>query len=126
MPANHSLTPPFTARPSKYTAGLYRYDTTLIAVGYKIGDGFTLLAGLPLLLVPLWLYRRGSLRGGILLAGMFAYLLYTYSSLVFGAAYNNLLLVYIALTAATLLGVAISARVLTCKSIRVYIRLYLK
>jgi hypothetical protein len=91
-----------------YGRGLYRNDTPLTAVGYRISDGFTLLAGIPLLLVSLWLYRRGSLRGGLLLAGALAYLLYNYGSLALGAAYNNVFLVYIALTAATLFGCVIS------------------
>lgn len=91
-----------------YGQGLYRYDTVLIAVGFKTGDAVTLALGIPLLVVSLWLYRRGSLRGGILLAGTLAYLLYNYASMAFGAAYNNMFLVYIALTAATLLGFVIS------------------
>jgi hypothetical protein len=87
-----------------YGDGLYRNDTVLGAVGYRLGDGFVLLAGLPLLLIALWLYARGSVSGGLLLSGALAYLLYTYSSLAFGAAYNNLFLIYITLTGLTLYG----------------------
>jgi hypothetical protein len=87
-----------------YGDGLYRYDTTLIAVGFKTGDVVTLVLGVPVLIVALWLYRRGSVRGGVVLTGTLAYLLYTYASLALGAAYNNLLLIYIALTAFTLLA----------------------
>jgi hypothetical protein len=46
-----------------YGQGLYRYDTTLTAIGFKAGDAVTLMLGIPALLCSLWLYRRGSVRG---------------------------------------------------------------
>jgi hypothetical protein len=91
-----------------YGQGLYQYDTVLIAVGYKIGDGFMLLAAIPMLFVSLWQYQRGLVRGKILLGGIMMFLLYSYSSLAIGAAYNNMLLVYIFITTATFFGTLIS------------------
>jgi hypothetical protein len=85
-----------------YGQGLYRYDTPLIAVGYRVGDAIMLALGIPLLIVSIVLYRRGSLKGGLLLAGVLAYFLYTYGSLAIGAAYNNFFLVYVILLAASL------------------------
>ena len=87
-----------------YGRGLYRYDTPLIAVGYRVGDAFTLIVGIPALLVSFWLYQRGSMRGRILLTGTLLFFLYTFGSLGIGAAYNNLFLVYILLTMLTFLG----------------------
>lgn len=87
-----------------YGQGLYQLDTPLIAVGYRVGDAFTLIVGIPLLLISFWLYRRGSLRGKILLTGTLLFFLYNFGSLALGAAYNNLLLIYITLTMATFLG----------------------
>jgi hypothetical protein len=87
-----------------YGRGLYQYDTPLIAVGYRVSDAFTLIAGIPLLLISLWLYRRGSIRGKILLTGTLLFFFYNFGSLAVGAAYNNLLLIYILLTMATCLG----------------------
>lgn len=87
-----------------YGHGLYRYDTILIAIGFKTGDAVTLLLAIPTLIFSLFLYRRGSLRGGLLLTGALTYLLYTYGSMAFGAAYNNLFLVYLALLSANLFG----------------------
>jgi hypothetical protein len=43
------------------------------------------------------LYRRGSLRGRLLLIGILTYFLYVYASIAFGAAYNALFLVYVGL-----------------------------
>jgi hypothetical protein len=87
-----------------YGKGLYQFDTPLIAVGYRVSDAFTLIVGIPLLLISFWLYRRGSLRGKILLTGTLLFFLYNFGSLAIGAAYNNLLLIYIVLTMATFLG----------------------
>ena len=81
-----------------YGKGLYQYDTPLIAVGYRVSDGFMLVAGIPLLLISLWMYRRGSLRGKVLLTGSLLFLLYNFGSLAIGAAYNNLLFIYIVLS----------------------------
>lgn len=90
-----------------YGRGLYQNDTMLIAVGFRVGDAFTLFVGIPLLLISFGMYRRGSIRGGILLTGTLIYFLYTYSSLALGAAYNNLFLAYILLTMMSLFGMLI-------------------
>jgi hypothetical protein len=89
-----------------YGKGLYQYDTPLIAVGYRVSDAFILLAGIPVLLLSLWMYQRGAVRGKIALTGMLLFLLYNYGSLAIGAAYNNLFVVYILLTLSTFLASA--------------------
>src|SRR5690349_2171557 len=87
-----------------YGKGLYRFDTPLIAIGYRVSDGFTLIAGIPLLLISFWMDWRGSIRGKILLTGTLLFFLYNYGSLALGAAYNNLFILYIVLIVATFLG----------------------
>jgi len=77
--------------------GLYYYETVSTAAQAIAQDVVTLLLGIPLLLTALLLARRGSQRGQLLLVGTLAYFLYTYSSYVFGAAYNVIFLVYVAL-----------------------------
>jgi hypothetical protein len=89
-----------------YGQGLYHYDTPLIAVGYKVGDAITLALGIPLLIISIVLYRRGSLKGGLLLAGVLAYFLYTYGSLAIGATYNNFFIIYVILLFASFFGLA--------------------
>jgi hypothetical protein len=88
--------------------GLYHYDTKLMAMGFKAGDAVTLILGIPVLIFSLLLYRRGSVKGELLLAGTLAYFLYNYSSIVFGAAYNQLFLVYVALMSASLFGLILT------------------
>lgn len=85
-----------------YGQGLYRYDTVFSAAGNKGTDAVTLLFGIPLLLLAAVRYRRGSLRGGLLLMGMLLYFLYVYASLGLNTAYNSLFLVYVALFSASL------------------------
>jgi hypothetical protein len=85
-----------------YGQGLYRYDTPIVAIGLKAADAVTLFLAIPLCLLALVLYRRGSLKGRLLLAGTLAYFLYMAISLAFGAAYNTLFLVYVALLALSL------------------------
>ena len=79
-------------------------------MGYRVADAVTLALGLPLLVVSLLLYRRGSLKGGLMLTGPLAYLLYNYGSLAFGAAYNILFLVYLAIFSASLFALVIALR----------------
>jgi hypothetical protein len=85
-----------------YGQSLYRYDIPIIAVGYRAADAITLILALPLLIISLILYQRGQLRGGLLLAGILAYFLYSYGSMALGAAYNSLFLVYVVLFSASL------------------------
>ena len=77
--------------------GLYTWDTVSTAAQMQANDLVTLVVGLPLLAASFILARRGSLRGRLLLAGTLGFFLYTYMSMCFGAAFNPLFLVYVAL-----------------------------
>jgi len=77
--------------------GLYYWDTVSSTAQMQANDLVTLTLGLPLLAISFWLARRGSLRGRLLLAGALGFILYTYITMVFGAHYNALFLVYVAL-----------------------------
>jgi hypothetical protein len=77
--------------------GLYYWDTVSSAAQLQANDLVTLVLGLPLLAISFWLARRGSPRGRLLLAGTLGFVLYTYITMCFGAAYNALFLVYVAL-----------------------------
>lgn len=77
--------------------GLYRYDTVSSTAQMRGNDLVTLAVGLPLLAISFVLALRGSLRGRLLLTGTLGFFLYTYMSMCFGAAYNELFLLYVAL-----------------------------
>lgn len=88
--------------------GLYRYETVGMAVQAQAQDLVTLVVGLPQLAVSALLAYRGSLRGRLLLSGTLGYFLYTYTSMAFGAAYNQLFLVYVALFSLSLYAFVLS------------------
>ena len=86
-----------------YGRGLYRYDTLFVAAGNRETDAVTLFLGIPLLVLSTLLYRRGSLRGGLVLTGALTWFLYVGASYALGAvAYNDLFLVYVTLFSASL------------------------
>jgi hypothetical protein len=85
-----------------YGNGVYRLDTTFFAAGFRGNDVVTIFLVLPLMILSLLLYKSGSRRGGLLLAGSLAYVLYNSFSLGTSAAYNPLFLLYTASFSASL------------------------
>ena len=85
-----------------YGQGLYRYDTLFTGAANRGNDLITFVLAIPLLLYALVQYGQNSLRGGLLLLGIFVYFLYLYGSYALGIAFNPLFLVYIALFSASL------------------------
>src|SRR3712207_6747181 len=80
------------------------YDSYPVALAGPVGqDGVTLVVGIPLLVVSMWLTRRGSTRGLLLWAGALFYFAYCYFFNVVGG-FNALFLVYIAVVSASLYG----------------------
>lgn len=96
-----SFTSPRGEAVQMYGIGLYRFDTLLTGAGFQGQDFATLVLGVPLLIVALALYARGSPRGGVLLLAVLAFFLYVYISMAFNAAYNSLFLVYVVLMSAS-------------------------
>lgn len=80
-----------------YGQGIYRNDTVFTASIFKGADLVAVAVGLPLLGLSFLRYRRGSLRGGFLMAGALSYFCYMGASLTFSAAFNPLFLIYTAL-----------------------------
>ena len=92
-----------------YGQGLYRFDTLFQGAGNKGTDTVTLFLGIPLLVLSVLLYRRGSLRGGLLLLGALTWFLYTYASYALGpVAYNELFLLYVVLFSASLFALVLA------------------
>jgi hypothetical protein len=88
--------------------GFYKYDTPIGASGFTAADVITLLLAIPLLIISFVMYRRGSLKGGLLLTGTLSYFLYNYTSMGFGAAYNNMFLAYTLIFSASLYGLILA------------------
>ena len=85
-----------------YGEGLYAADTWLIGAGNRGQDLAMLIFELPVLLLVLRWYRRGSPVAPVVLAGVLAFFTYYYVSQVFGIAQNRLFPLYVA--AASLAG----------------------
>ena len=98
-----------------YGEGLYQYDTLFFGAGYKGQDAVALFIGVPLLVVSILLYQRGSLSGHLMLTGLLGYFLYLYSSMALGAAYNPIFLVYVAVFATSLFGFILSFNAATLR-----------
>lgn len=109
-PAEGMPYPLTTFRGEKVTInarGLYYWDTVSSAAQMQANDLIALVLGLPLLAVSTWLVQRGSLRGRLLLAGTLGFILYTYITMAFGAQYNALFLVYVALVSLSLFALVL-------------------
>lgn len=77
--------------------GLYKGDT-ISGVAQMMGqDLVTLIIGIPILLISLYLVSKGSLRGRLIWMGTIFYFLYSYASMSFLTSFNQLFLVYVAL-----------------------------
>ncbi len=81
--------------------GLYQNDSISAASQAIAQDVVTLFLGIPLLLVSLYLYRKGLLKGKLLLAGTIAYFLYTYTSYSFLSMFNPFFLIDVLLMSAS-------------------------
>jgi hypothetical protein len=84
--------------------GLYHFDSVSAALQSKTQDVVTLVLGLPMLAISLWFYRRGGLRGKLLLAGTLANFFYVYILMAVISAFNPLFLVYVFLFSASFYG----------------------
>ncbi len=82
---------------------LYQHDTLFVAGNNLSSDLVTLLLAVPLLILALHVFRRGSVRGHLLLLGVLGYLLYHGATYALGAvAYNEAFLLYVAMFSASL------------------------
>ena len=97
--------------------GLYYWDTVSSAAQAQANDLVMLVLGLPLLAISFWLTLRGSLRGHLLLTGNLGFILYTYITMCFGAAYNQLFLVYVATFSLSLFAFILSMMSFDIKSL---------
>jgi hypothetical protein len=93
-----------TAGLGLFSHDVYR-DNALVAAGWYGNDLVTLLVATPLLMVALAGAWRGSKRATLVWLGLLAYVVYNYAFYLFGAAFNSLFLLYVALF--TLSGAAL-------------------
>lgn len=85
-----------------YGRGLYQNEPLSGAVQVLAQDFVTILVGIPMLLLSVYFFRKGSIKGQLLLTGTLGYFLYTYTSYSFLLMFNPFFLVYVALMSASL------------------------
>ncbi|MHC1780239.1 MAG: hypothetical protein AB9922_08385 [Bacteroidales bacterium] len=91
-----------------YGEGLYKHMSADVAIQGIAQDYITLIVGVPLLLISLFLALRGSFRGRFLLAGVLNYFFITYLFYMNMAMYNHFFLIYVVLTGLSFFAFAIS------------------
>lgn len=74
----------------------YRDNERIVAL-WLGNDAITLAVAIPLLVVAVWLGRRGSSRGVLLWLGILGYAIYNYAFYLFGAALNAFFPLYVVL-----------------------------
>lgn len=89
-------------------SGLYQNDSVSVVAQGKAGDLVTLVMGIPLLLISLYLTNKGSSRGRFMLTGTLGYFLYTYMSYTFLWHYNPFFIVYVMLMSLSLYAFILS------------------
>jgi hypothetical protein len=77
-------------------------DNDLVITAWKGNDLITLVVVVPLLTGALLMSARGSERASLVWIGCVGYMLYTYIFYLYGAAFNLLFLMYVALVAISL------------------------
>jgi hypothetical protein len=94
-----------------YGRGLYELDTVFTGAANKGTDFVTLTLAIPLLLLSLFLFRRGSSRGRFLLLGTLVWFVYVGATYSLGpVAYNRMFLVYGGLFSASLFAFILAFR----------------
>jgi hypothetical protein len=87
-----------------YGKGLYEHMPADVAIQGIAQDYITLFLAVPLLLISLILYRKGSVKGKFLLAGSLLYFTVSYMIYLTMGMYNIMFLVYVGMVAASLLA----------------------
>ncbi|HCW52236.1 MAG TPA: hypothetical protein DG753_00520 [Clostridium sp.] len=82
-----------------YQKGLYHRDSVSMATQAIAQDIVTLIIGIPMALISLFLINKENKKGIFLLTGIIGYFLYTYTSYSFLAFFNSFYLVYLAIMA---------------------------
>ena len=84
-----------------YGKGIYGNNSVSAVLHAIPQDIVTLVLGIPILIISLFIARKGLIKGRLLLAGTLGYFLITYMIYTFIAMYNRLFLVYVALMSAS-------------------------
>jgi hypothetical protein len=91
-----------------YGKGVYQHDSAAMAIQAIAQDIVTLIVGVPLLFISIFLAWKGLFRGKLLLTGTLGYFLYTYASYSFLSMYNPMFLIYVLVMSASFFAFVLS------------------
>lgn len=100
-----------------YGKGLYQHMSADVAIQGIAQDYITLFVAVPLLLISLVFYRKGSNKAHFLLAGTLGYFLVTYLFYTAMGMYNIMFLAYVALLGLSFFGFFLSMKQLSSLNI---------
>lgn len=91
-----------------YGRGVYEFDSLFHGSGQRGVDAVVLFVAMPLLVISVWYFRRGSLRALLVLTGTLTFFTYVGISYLGAVAYNELFFVYVALFSASLFALRLA------------------
>ncbi len=91
------------------TSGVYAYNAQRVVAEGVGWDVFTLFAAVPAMALAATLVTRGSFRGRLVVGGLFGYFLYQYLEYSVTWAFGPLFLLFVAIHAASLVGLGLVA-----------------
>ena len=105
---SHPFTTVYGDKVELYGQGIYRHDSSFVAALFRGTDAITLFVSVPLLVISYWLYRRGSLRGTLVMIAMLINFLYIGVTYTFSVLFNTMFLFYVALFSVSLFATIIA------------------
>ena len=91
-----------------YGIGIYQHMSADVAIQGIAQDYISLFVGIPLLLISLYGFRKGSLRSQFILTGILGYFLVTFLFYTSMAMYNVLFLLYVTLLSLSFFALLVS------------------
>lgn len=103
-----------------YGKGIYQHMSAEVAPQGIAQDVVTLGIGIPLLVLSLYLSRKGLFRGRLWLAGSLGYFLVTYTFYMMMGMYNQLFLVYVLLASTSFFAFTLTMLSFDLKNLSIY------
>lgn len=103
-----------------YGKGIYKDMSAELAPQGIAQDVVTLFMGIPMLIISLFLARKGLLRGRLLLAGTLGYFLVTYLFYLTMGTFNKVFLVYVVLLCTSFFAFSLTLLSLPVENLKSY------
>jgi hypothetical protein len=92
-------------------------DNSFVKSAWYANDWVTLVVVVPLLIITLILLKNGDFKTRLIWLGLMGYLFYNYAFYLFGAAFNNIFLLYVAIYTLSFFSLILGLMALPIKNI---------